>query len=243
MVKNIKAILFDLYDTLLYVETEGLHDARRRVAERLGISHEVFLKTWRKDRLERMRGTKGALAEQFGALAADLGVSVSSEELRSFADWYGGALYDGAHPYPHTREVLAEMRVRGYKLGLVSNCTSPTEKVLEKTGVLPCFDTVALSHICGLLKPEPPIFLKVCDELGVTPEECLFVADGGFGELDGAHAMGMLTVRITQEKQSSDFGSSLHADYQIHDICELLGLLDELRERERDDGGTKFDDG
>src|SRR3989337_748495 len=114
MVNNkIKAILFDLYDTLLYVETEGLHQAQRRIAERLGVSREAFLQTWRKDRVQRMRGTKGALAEQFGALAADLGVNVSPEDLRSFADWYGGALYDGAHPYPPTRRGLAGLRGRG----------------------------------------------------------------------------------------------------------------------------------
>src|SRR3989304_6168319 len=117
MVSTIKAIMFDLYDTLLYVETEGFHRVQRRIAERLGVSREAFLQVWRKDRTERMRGTKGTLSEQFAALAADLGVSIPQDEVKSFADAYGGALFDGAHAYPNTHKGLAGLRGGGCQQG------------------------------------------------------------------------------------------------------------------------------
>lgn len=41
------------------------------------------------------------------------------------------------------------------------------------------------------MKPDPAIYLLACRRLGVAPEDCVFVGDGGDRELEGAAAVGM----------------------------------------------------
>jgi hypothetical protein len=44
----------------------------------------------------------------------------------------------------------------------------------------------------------------------------------------------MLAVRITQDRQSDDYGSSNHADVHIKDIAELLQILPSLAPGEQE---------
>ena len=61
----------------------------------------------------------------------------------------------------------------------------------------------------------------------------MFVADGGFGELDAAHRLGIFSVMLEQEKQSKDFGSSTQYDVKIRDLLELEELLARSPQGER----------
>src|SRR5262249_20953626 len=59
------------------------------------------------------------------------------------------------------------------------------------------FDAEMISCYVGLAKPDPAIFRKCLEELGLTAADCLFVGDGGSNELVAAKELGMKTVFIS----------------------------------------------
>ena len=82
-------------------------------------------------------------------------------------------------------------RAAGLRTGLLSNaggCGRPEWPDL--------FDTVVLSGIAGVAKPDPEAFLLVADRLDVAPERCVFVDDLRRNVL-GAAAVGMTGVHHT----------------------------------------------
>lgn len=82
-------------------------------------------------------------------------------------------------------------RAAGLRTGLLSNaggCGRPEWPDL--------FDTVVLSGIAGVAKPDPEAFLLVAERLGIAPERCVFVDDLRRNVL-GAAAVGMTGVHHT----------------------------------------------
>ena len=61
--------------------------------------------------------------------------------------------------------------------------------------VLGHFDVVVESSRVALRKPDPAIYRLVCDELGVEPDESVFLDDLGVN-LKPARAMGMTTIKV-----------------------------------------------
>jgi len=96
---------------------------------------------------------------------------------------------------------------------------------LDRLGLRGYFDAVILSFEVGLLKPDPAIFGLACARLGVAPAEWAFVADGGFGELDAAAALGMFAVRVRLPHQHPDYGESRQWDLEIDDLRALLAIF------------------
>jgi len=73
---------------------------------------------------------------------------------------------------------IRELRVRGYKIGILSNIgtTWITDTFLTKEEQK-LFDGMVLSFEAGMIKPDPRIFMLVCERLGVDPEQALLVDD------------------------------------------------------------------
>src|SRR5438046_3158146 len=62
--------------------------------------------------------------------------------------------------------------------------------------VAPLLETCVYSIEVGVCKPDPLIYKIACSRLDVSPEECLYVGDGGSQELTGARAVGMTAIRL-----------------------------------------------
>jgi len=85
---------------------------------------------------------------------------------------------------------------------------------------------VAFSCETGFVKPDPQAYLYCMQKLGVQPEDCVFVGDGGSNELAGAQNLGITTVFISGKMRlkQPDFVTSriLQSDFHIESIPELL---------------------
>ena len=91
------------------------------------------------------------------------------------------------------------------------------------------FDVALFSCEVGLVKPEPEIYERCTQALGVSPTQCLFVGDGGSNELVAAKRAGMSTAFVSgvmaslwpervEERRST-------SDHRVERIPELLSLL------------------
>ena len=64
-------------------------------------------------------------------------------------------------------------------------------KVIRESEIFPYFDAAYLSYEQSVAKPDKEIYRRCMAELGVKPEECLYVGDGGSRELETARELGM----------------------------------------------------
>jgi putative hydrolase of the HAD superfamily len=117
-------------------------------------------------------------------------------------------------------ETLGELRRRGLRLGLISVCSEDVCLVWDETPFAGRFDATVFSAACGLMKPDPQIYLRACAELGVEPGECLYVGDGANDELSGARRVGMRPVLIQGPEERPEWDGP-----RITSIPDVLDLV------------------
>lgn len=221
----IRAVLFDLYDTLLYLNSSVVSETRRQLAVRAGVDPDAWGALWRDNILDRMLGKLGDLEDEIRTMLRQLGAEPSDELVRELAEIETAGWVSAVTVYPETVPTLAALRERGLLLGLISNCSAQAGAVLVRIGLASYFDGTVLSCDVGVVKPDPAIFEHAFAQLGVAPGACMFVADGAFTELDAARSLGMVAVKIEQAHQSGDYGTSTSFDHRITRLTEVLDLL------------------
>jgi putative hydrolase of the HAD superfamily len=92
--------------------------------------------------------------------------------------------------------MLTELRVRGYKLGLITNRSNVLGfyELLDKTGLRPYFDLTLASGEVGVRKPEPGIFDTAMDQLGAQASQSVYVGDNYWADVVGAEQAGITPI-------------------------------------------------
>ncbi len=188
----IKAVIFDMFETLVTLFI-GRTYFSENIAQDIGVPLESFRAAWHSNEIER---TTGVLTLEEGMARAFEAVGVSRDRVPQIAAKRREALGDtfGSVP-PATVALLQELKKRGILVGLISNCFSDEAEMIKNSVVYPYFDAVKLSYEQGICKPDPAIYYRIAAELGVEPEECLYVGDGGSNELAVAKECGMKPVQ------------------------------------------------
>jgi len=111
---------------------------------------------------------------------------------------------DGIQLKPGAVEILEELRRRGI-LAAVATATPPerTEKYLGLTGIRPYFSKIISATQVKEGKPSPDIYLYACEQLGLSPEECLAVEDAPNGIL-AAYRAGLRVVMVPDQTQPDE---------------------------------------
>ncbi|MDQ2918590.1 MAG: HAD family hydrolase [Verrucomicrobiota bacterium] len=119
------------------------------------------------------------------------------------------------------RQLLADLIARGFQLGVVSNGCGNVSKLCADFGYAPYLSVIIDSRRVGLYKPDPAIFIHAAKEVGREPETILMVGDSLARDVRPAKAIGMKTAWL----QSDDAEQSDEADFNLHELAELPGLL------------------
>ena len=104
-------------------------------------------------------------------------------------------------------ENLAELKAKGIKVAIGSSSKN-TPDILKYIGLDNYFDAVSDGNNITKSKPDPEVFLKAADMLGVPYEKCLVVEDADSGIEAGKRA-GMYTLAVNNAKG---------ADYSLADL-------------------------
>ena len=97
--------------------------------------------------------------------------------------------------------MLSGLKARGIRIGLITNCFSQEAKLIRESKLYPYFDAPCLSWEEGVRKPDPAIYRTCLRRLGIAPENCLYVGDGGSFELETARSLGLQAVQATWYRQ------------------------------------------
>jgi putative hydrolase of the HAD superfamily len=118
-------------------------------------------------------------------------------------------------------ETVAELKRRGYRIGVVSNAEGRVEQDLEGAGYRDMFETVVDSHVVEVEKPDPRIFRIALERMDVPPETAIFVGDVPSVDIVGARAAGIAPVLIDRHDLYPDT-----VERRLSSIEELPDLLD-----------------
>jgi putative hydrolase of the HAD superfamily len=219
-----RAVTFDLFNTLLPGGTDGDRAVvNHQMAAVLGVDAQAYEDAFVAASYERFTGAFGDLASTIRAVAGRVGGAPTDEQVEQAAALRRAMTADLVAAVPdRTLSTLDELRLAGWRIGLVSNVTSETPDRWRESKLPPYFDATAFSSELGVAKPEPGIYLAACRQLDIPAAECFYVGDGADDELAGATALGMHAIR-TAEHADSDPG---WAGETIESLIELLPLLD-----------------
>ena len=89
------------------------------------------------------------------------------------------ARYGEIAPWPEAPAVLRQLAGAGLRLGIVTNCSEALGRLAAGRLAI-AFDTVVTAERAGWYKPEPAPYRLALEEIGATPERCLFVAGSAY---------------------------------------------------------------
>ena len=132
--------------------------------------------------------------------------------------------------FPGMRELVLELKEKGYKLAIVTSRLRPTTMDgLEKFGLVETFDYVTTADDTDKHKPDPEPAMIALNRLGSTPQEAILVGDTMFDMGCGKNA-GMKTV-IVGWAMATDAQAEINEytpDYRIKKAEDLWDVLAEL---------------
>lgn len=191
------AVVFDFYGTLTPVsKAEEWTDHVSRLAAAFGVAPQDVVQALDESYPERFTGALGDVRQTLKTLADRMGVQASDQQLdqayrlrQEIQEW-------GFQLRPEALPVIGQLRDRGLRTGLVSDCTSELPEAWPRLPVAAVIDAPVFSCVEGMRKPDPRLFRTVAARLGTDPAACLYVGDGGGRELTGSSAVGMRAVLL-----------------------------------------------
>jgi putative hydrolase of the HAD superfamily len=215
---RVRAVVFDLWNTIARWPHDEWAQVRPRVAERLGLSAEEFDERWYGElAYQRETGPIADVLAQF---------DLSPEAAEDVLELRGTVTRRGLVPVPGAAESIAELRARGLKTGLITVCSEDVPRLWAETAFHGLFDAEVFSSSVGLRKPDPRIYRLALDELGVPAGEALFVGDGANDELGGAERVGMTAVMLELAPEELPGEEQPEWDgLRIRSLPELLELV------------------
>ena len=191
------AVVFDFYGNLTPISPPEIWaDHTAALAAVLGVPADALVQALDESFPERISGALGDVRQTMRVLAGRLGAQLNDGQLDR-AVRVRREMQESMFTFrPEAVPVLRQLREEGFKIGLLSDCTTELPDAWPRLTVAGLVDAPVFSCLERTRKPDPRLFRKVAAELRVAPAQCLYVGDGGGRELTGATAAGMRAVLL-----------------------------------------------
>jgi len=198
-----RAIFFDAGNTLIFINPAVVLPLFREFG--VEVTQETFWESEFRARVGLARtveeGATGTEAHMwqayFGALF--LGCGIREEDLSTLGAQFR-EVHDASHLWTHvppeTAPALRILSSQGYRLAVISNADGRVEGLIRDAGLRDFFEFVVDSAVEGVEKPDPEIFLRACERMGVAPADSLYVGDLYPVDVVGARKAGMEAVLL-----------------------------------------------
>lgn len=220
---EVRAVLIDLYDTLAWTDWPTM---RAELEERFGISEVELLRAFTTTREARSIGAYGSAEGDLAAVLEAAGVQPDADLVHELNAARARALAEnGVHLWDDSIPTLRELRARGIRTAVVSNCDHATRPIVDDLGLEREVDAIMLSFEVGVAKPDAGIYRAALDALGARPEEAVFVDDQA-AYCEGAEALGIRSFLIVREDADPAEGVGLAGNRRVlHDLRSLLDVV------------------
>jgi HAD superfamily hydrolase (TIGR01509 family) len=222
---SVEAVIFDWGGTLTPWHTIELGDAWRACgygdeeADRLvAAEHAVWMRA-------RETQESGTIDEVFAAAE----VTAGPAEIAAYYAWWE------EHTDPEVKPLLAALRERGSRTGVLSNTLWPRtehERVFRRDGVDELIDAAVYTSEIRWTKPHPEAFATALEAVGVPdPGRAVFVGDRPWDDIHGAKQVGMRAVLVPHSDIPGFQAGPVAGkpDAVIQRLADLLPLIDTWR--------------
>jgi len=196
MNSKVKAIFFDVGNTLLFPNRERIHAplTKRGILPDADLLRDLECRT--KNQFDGMMTTNGSTDHSFwwlfySQLLSEIGLHDNEIRDQLVASIRNSGNWDTIRP--GTAEQLRDIGKR-YPIAVISNADGRIEDVLRRSGIAHCFRTITDSGLVGYEKPHPEIFRRALKSMNAAPEESLYVGDVYSVDYLGAAGAGMQAV-------------------------------------------------
>ena len=207
---NIKGVIFDLDGVI--VSTDDCHyKAWKKMADEEGIYFDEKINN-------RLRGV--SRMESLEIVLEKSEKSYSDEEKTALATRKNGYYVEfiqkltPAAILPGVKETLDKLRAKGIKLAIGSSSKN-TPLILKQIGLSDYFDAVSDGNNITNSKPDPEVFLKAAEFLGLKNTDCAIVEDADAGIVAGKRAE-MITFAV---------GNAKGGDYTLEAFSNLADII------------------
>jgi putative hydrolase of the HAD superfamily len=168
----------------------------RQMARILSAPEDRFWNLWTTGFNERALGILPNLDSQIVSVCQMLGIRAEREKIERAAQ----IRYDyeklAMVPLSDAITVLSTLKLKNYKIGLITDCSSEATIIWNDTPLAAYFDVTIFSCLVGVKKPDPRIYQLALKQLAIEPGLCIYVGDGSNRELTGALQVGMEAVQL-----------------------------------------------
>lgn len=230
-----RAVIFDLYETLITENHPEWHAEAPTPGERLGLSQEDFDREWFARYQARMTGKFRCYSDVLREICYACQIAPPDEEISTMQ---AEKLAAKARPFERLDslvvETLYKLKASGYRIGLISNCSFDEMAAWDSSELAVQVDTPVFSCVEGLTKSNPAIYELACERLGVDNSAAVYVGVGGSDELRGADTAGLTAIWATWyiEKWPWDWvgyaAKTSNAFPRCRRICDLPALVDDM---------------
>ncbi len=242
--KKIKAVLFDLGETLLNFGRINLINIFRQSAK---LTYEFLQNLNQPLGSFRWYYWHSIIAVRFNSLVSNLtrkdfnalsllkkigarkGFALNEDQWRQLGWLWYEPLSKLAQIEPNLKATLALLKHRGIKLGIVSNTfisASSLDRQLARFGILDFFPIRLYSHQFDFRKPDIRIFKAAAERIGEMPEDIMFVGDRVNTDIIPAVKAGM---RAVLKEAYTNIGRGVPKGvWKISRLSELPALIEKI---------------
>ena len=244
--RNIAAVTFDLWDTLIQEKPGGSSRVADIRVDRIGTilsskglthaedeilaAHEKtgqFLQlVWSKRRDMSVRDqVLFLLSSVDGKLAGKLSEHDLDEIEKAYTE---GLLENPPMLLPGAKDALADVKAKGYKLGLISNTGrtpgSTLRVLMDRMGILRHFDATTFSNEILIRKPAEGAFRITLERLRTVPKAAVHIGDDPESDVMGAKKAGMKAIQIVHAHDRRADTADRHTE-SLAGVCDLIEKL------------------
>jgi len=229
---RLKGALFDYGHTLVYYpQIEKTRLAAAKNVQKMLKDLEVSVNASRIQTLvesfaHRTDNVMMNMEEEFKEILHILGVeNYSQDHLQEIMQAHWRPYIQNACVRRGGKKLLEYLKKMGLKLGIVANIWSGgMNPVLEREGLDKFFDTTVASIDIGFKKPDPKIFRLALCCLELSPKEVIMVGDSPKTDIQGAHDLGICTVRLMRGPNRTK-PDLVDPDFKIRNLSALASIV------------------
>lgn len=224
---GIKAVIFDLYGTLLLyndiktANIDWIDSFHSFINEKVKVTREELIPMCReiltndikKDNLLGLTTYETKIKCGLNSI----GVNFSISEIEELADYSVSTWQKHISLVRDAKDVLSKLR-NNYRLALITNFDHSKHiyRVLDENQLAGFFEEIIISDEVEVNKPDPAIFNHTLNKMNLQSYEAAFVGDSLNDDISGALNVGLLPIFITQEEYNVNH--EFESDTSTHSV-------------------------
>ncbi|MCL2003657.1 MAG: beta-phosphoglucomutase [Oscillospiraceae bacterium] len=215
---NMNAVIFDLDGVIVHTD-EYHYRAWKKLADRLGVCFDERINN-RLRGVSRLESLEIVLENSaFSDIPDAEKAALADEKNKTYQTLLQAMTPDDLSP--EVLKTLRALKERGCRMAIGSSSRN-APLILEKIGLAGFFDAVSDGNNITNSKPDPEVFLKAAEYLGVSAKDCVVVEDADAG-IEAARRAGMKTIAM------GDAARGGQADWSIQSFGEILTIMENIK--------------